>query len=356
MHDDVLITGGAGFVGSSLAVFLKQRFPACRITALDNLHRRGSELNLPRLREAGVRFVHGDIRSVEDLESLTPELIIECSAEPSAQAGYGGSPEYLVQTNLMGCFRCLELARKTKADFLFISTSRVYPVGALNGLCFREDETRFSLAAGQPVAGASERGIGEDFPLDGPRSLYGMTKLAAELMVQEYSDAYGFRQIINRCGVIAGPWQMGKTDQGVIVLWAAAHYFGRDLNYIGFGGQGKQVRDLMHVEDFCELVADQCQAFDRYSGRLFNAGGGLAGSVSLLELTSICREVTGKQLGIGSVPGNRPADMRIYVTDHSRLSEFGGWKPSRGPKEIVGDICRWMGSHESLVRNVLMEG
>jgi CDP-paratose 2-epimerase len=353
MHENVLITGGAGFVGSTLSMRLKREFPACRVTALDNLHRRGSELNLRRLAGAGVRFVHGDIRAPEDLEGLTPDLIVECSAEPSAQAGYGGSPEYLVQTNLMGCFRCLELARKTRADFLFVSTSRVYPVNALNRLCFREDETRFSLAARQPVPGASERGIGEEFPLEGARSLYGMTKLAAELMVQEYADAYGLRCVVNRCGVLAGPWQMGKTDQGVVALWAAAHYFGRELDYIGFGGQGKQVRDLLHVDDFCDLIVDQCRRFEHYTGTLFNVGGGRIGGVSLLELTAICREVAGREIHIGSVPETRPADVRIYLTDHDRLTAFAGWKPIRTPVDIVADICRWIRSEESLVKQLL---
>src|SRR5690349_16550340 len=124
MYDHVLITGGAGFVGSTLALDLRRRFPSMRVTALDNLARRGSELNLPRLAEAGVRFVHGDVRSPEDLRALpdAPGLLIECSAEASAQAGYGGSPEPLVRTNLGGCFHCLEYARVVKSDFLFLST------------------------------------------------------------------------------------------------------------------------------------------------------------------------------------------------------------------------------------------
>jgi CDP-paratose 2-epimerase len=353
MYEQVLITGGAGFVGSSLAIFLKQRFPQTQFTALDNLHRRGSELNLPRLTQAGVRFVHGDIRSPEDLEGQTPDLIIECSAEPSAQAGYGTSPEYLVGTNLLGCFRCLELARKTRADFLFLSTSRIYPVEALNRLCFTEEQTRFALTAAQPVSGASQYGVSEEFPLAGPRSLYGMTKLAGELMVEEYASAYGFRYIINRCGVIAGPWQMGKIDQGVVTLWAAAHYFGRDLNYIGFGGEGKQVRDMMHVDDICALIADQCVSFDRYCGRTFNVGGGQAVSLSLRELTAICREITGKQVRIGSVAETRPGDVRIYITDHRRLTDFSGWKPARDAREIVADVCQWIRSEEASVKWVL---
>jgi CDP-paratose 2-epimerase len=356
MHDRILITGGAGFVGSSLALALKSASPAVSITVFDNLHRRGSELNLPRLAAAGIRFAHGDIRSPEDFDSLpeTPDLIIECSAEPSAQAGYGGSPEFLIQTNLMGCFRCLELARKTKADFLFVSTSRVYPFATLNDLAFREDATRFTMLDEQSVPGASAKGVAEGFPLEGARSLYGMTKLSAEYMVAEYADAYGFRFAINRCGLIAGPWQMGKTDQGVVTLWAAAHYFQRGLSYIGFGGTGKQVRDLLHIDDLCDLVTHQVRNLDHYSGKLFNVGGGCAVSLSLLEMTQLCEKITGNHIDMGSVPANRPADVRIYLTDHSRLTEFDGWRPTRGPEMILSDICDWIRSEETLVKRILL--
>src|ERR1700684_3175216 len=243
----ILVTGGAGFVGSSVALALKRSHPQTLVTAFDNLHRRGSELNLSRLREGDVAFAHGDIRSLSDLINLpeAPDLIVECSAEPSAQAGYGGSPEYLIDTNLIGCYHCLELARRVKADFVFISTSRVYPYRSLNALAFEERETRFELSEDQTVTGASALGVTEDFPLDGARSLYGMTKLAGELMVAEYADAYGIRCLIDRCGVLTGPWQMAKSDQGVLALWVAAHYFGRDLSYIGFDGSGRAGRDFL---------------------------------------------------------------------------------------------------------------
>jgi CDP-paratose 2-epimerase len=101
---------------------------------MDNLKRRGSERSLGRLRQSGVDFVHADIRSRGDLDAVPNEadLIIECSAEPSAQAGYGGSPDYLMSTNVTGCFHCLDLARVWKSDFLFLSTSRVYPYHAFS--------------------------------------------------------------------------------------------------------------------------------------------------------------------------------------------------------------------------------
>lgn len=355
MYKRILITGGAGFVGSSLAIHLKTHHPELQITALDNLHRRGSELNLPRLKSAGITFEHGDIRCPGDLRisKAAPELILECSAEPSAQAGYGGSPDFLIQTNLNGCYHCLELAREVRADFTFISTSRVYPVKPLNDLQFYESETRFSLRHEQNIRGASGEGVAETFPLEGARSLYGMTKLSGELMVTEYADAYGIRSIINRCGLIAGPWQMGKTDQGVISLWVAAHYFKQRLKYIGFGGSGKQVRDILHIDDLCELIDDQVQNPAQYSGCLFNVGGGARGSLSLREMTSLCEQITGNKIEMGSSRDDRPADIRIFITDHRKLTQHRNWHPRRNPETVLNDIYQWIRRKESLLKPIL---
>jgi CDP-paratose 2-epimerase len=354
IYNHILVTGGAGFVGSSVALALKKARPDAQVTAFDNLHRRGSELNLGRLREAGIAFAHGDIRSLSDLMSLPePELIVECSAEPSAQAGYGGSPAYLIDTNLTGCYHCLELARRAKADFVFISTSRVYPYRRLNELAFEEEPSRFRLAASQTVPGASALGVSEDFPLDGPRSLYGMTKLAGELMVAEYADAYGIRFLIDRCGLLTGPWQMAKSDQGVLALWMAAHYFRRKLSYIGFDGSGRQVRDFLHIDDFCALLLQQIENLETYHGRLFNVGGGVDYSLSLAEATRLCEEITGNRLDIARVAQTRPADVRIYLTDHRRLSAVHGWHPQRDARTTLTDIFEWIRAAEAQVKDTL---
>ncbi len=256
-HRSVLVTGGAGFVGSNLAIMYKRRYPETRVSVLDNLRRRGSELNIPRLRQSGIEFIHGDIRNREDFPEFEAGLILECSAEPSVLAGYSGSPRYLLNTNLIGTLNCLELARKQGADFVFLSTSRVYPIQALRSLNYSEAGTRFVLADEQPYPGASALGISEDFPLRGSRSLYGATKLASELFVEEYGAAFDLKTVVNRCGVITGPWQMGKVDQGVFALWMARHYFGGELSYFGYGGTGKQVRDFLHITDLFELADTQ---------------------------------------------------------------------------------------------------
>lgn len=356
MHQRILITGGAGFVGSNLALALKSRYPRISVTAFDNLHRRGSELNLQRLAEGGVAFVHGDIRSLADLTSLgeAPDLIVECSAEPAITAGYGGSPEYLIDSNLIGCYHCLELARRARVDFIFISTSRVYPYRPLNALAYEATADRFRLSAEQGVRGVSEHGIAEDFPLEGARSLYGMTKLAGELLVTEYADAYGIRYLINRCGILTGPWQMAKVDQGVIALWMAAHYFRRNLSYIGFDGTGRQVRDFLHIADFCDLMLEQIANFDAYQGQLFNVGGGLEFSLSLKETTPLCEEITGNRIQITQVAETRPADVRIYYTDHRKITAVKGWQPQRDARTTLTDIYNWIRGAEAQVKHALL--
>src|SRR6187402_1358899 len=176
----VLITGGAGFVGGNLAVALASRHSDWEIVALDNLARRGSELNLERLRSAGVEFLHGDVREPADIAAAGDfDAMVECSAEPSVLAGFADT-SYSVQTNLVGAFNCLERARQQDAFLVFLSTSRVYPVAPQLELKLDEAETRFELADSQPVSGAGPVGISEDFPMAGARTLYGATKLSAE--------------------------------------------------------------------------------------------------------------------------------------------------------------------------------
>ena len=351
---NILITGGAGFVGSSLAVSLKTAYPAYQVFALDNLKRRGSELNLTRLLKAGVQFVHGDIRSKEDFDALPAvDVVIEASAEPSVLAGLNGTPDYLINTNLMGTINCLNYALRHKAAFLFLSTSRVYPIKTIEKLNFVEQETRFALADEQPVRGVSATGIAEDFPLEGARSLYGATKLASELLIQEYNEFYGLRTVINRCGVITGPWQMGKVDQGVMVLWVAKHFYEQPLAYIGYGGTGKQTRDMLHVADLYRLVNWQLHHLDAVNGQILNAGGGVAVSASLQELTRLCRAVTGKTISISQVVENRTADIRLYVTDNSKITALTGWTPQIGMKQIVTEIYDWIRENQEQLSYVL---
>jgi CDP-paratose 2-epimerase len=352
----LLITGGAGFVGVNLAIGLAARHAEWQIVAADNLRRRGAELNLARLRDAGVVFAHADVREQADLATLPGErfdAIVECSAEPSVLAGVGGSPDYVVKSNLLGAYNCLELARRHDAYVVFLSTSRVYPVASLSALALTETETRFELADEQSQSGVSAAGIAESFPLTGARTLYGATKLSAELLIEEYRAAYGLRAVIDRCGVIAGPWQMGKVDQGVFTHWMLAHYFQRPLSYIGFGGEGKQVRDLLHVADVLELLDEQLSDPERWDGETVNVGGGRGCSLSLRETTALCAEITGNTLEIAGETDTRPGDVPLYISDCARLYGLTDWRPSRDARRILTDIYEWIAAYEPQVEAAL---
>lgn len=350
----VLITGGAGFVGSNLAIFLKNHLSASTVVCFDNLKRRGSELNLVRLKEAGIQFIHGDVRNEEDFETIPPfDLMIECSAEPSVLAGVTSSPSYVLNTNLLGTIHCLEEVRKNHAAMIFLSTSRVYPFKSINALSYTEGTTRFSLAENSGKQGVTRDGISEEFHLQGSRSVYGATKLCSEYLIQEYIESYGIRAIINRCGLIAGPWQMGKVDQGVVMLWVACHLFKKDLAYIGYGGTGKQVRDILHIDDLCDLILLQIERLDEFNGEIFNVGGGQKNSASLLEMTVLCREITGETIPIRADPQTRSNDLIWYITDNSKVSRSYGWEPKRTIKETITDINQWLCSNQDVLHNII---
>jgi CDP-paratose 2-epimerase len=352
--DRLLITGGAGFVGSNLAVSLASRHPDWEILALDNLYRRGSELNLPRLEQAGVEFVRGDVREPGDLDRLPAiSALIECSAEPSVMSGIDGDTSYLLHTNLTGAYNCLERARRDGAYFLFLSTSRVYPVAPQAELRLEEAPTRFEIAAEQETPGVGPEGISESFPLAGARTLYGTTKLAAELLIEEYRAAFGLPAVIDRCGVIAGPWQMGKVDQGVFTHWMLAHHFGQPLSYFGFGGEGKQVRDLLHVEDLVDLVERQLLDPEAWDGRTINVGGGRSCSLSLQETTEVCRRLSGNEVPIEPVAETRQGDVPIYLSDCRHLFGLDAWRPRRDAERVLTDIHAWVESDEDRIADAL---
>ncbi len=355
MAQRILVTGGAGFVGSNIALAFKRDRSDASVVAFDNLKRRGSEFTLERLRAGGVEFVHGDVRVPTDLTSVGKvDLLIEASAEPSVHAGYDGDPNYLIHTNLTGAANCLEHARQHGAALVFLSTSRVYPIATLRSLPLEKTATRFVLRAGNHAPGVSAAGISEEFALAGNRSLYGATKLAAELLIEEYRAMYGLRAVVNRCGVISGPWQMGKVDQGFIVLWMARHLFGGKLAYMGFGGDGIQVRDVLHVDDLYDVVVRQLADLDRSSARgFYNVGGGLENSISLCELTALCQEISGKRVEIGRVAETRDADIPYYVSDCSAVTDATGWKPQRNMRKVLEDVWRWLVDNRQMVQSVL---
>ncbi len=350
----ILITGGSGFVGSNLAIAFKSRHPAFQVIAFDNLRRRGSELNLPRLQQARVDFIHGDLRNPEDLLPIGPlDVIIDAAAEPSVSAGISESPDYLVHTNFTGTYHLLEFARRFNAIFIFLSTSRVYSVPNLNRIHLIHAPTRFQISPAQDLPGVSPLGISESFPMDGFRTLYGASKLASELFVQEYHSLFRLPTVINRCGILAGPHQMGKLDQGVVTLWMARHFYRGRLSYFGHGGKGVQVRDILHSDDLYRLLAHQIFNIDEFSGNCFNVGGGAENAISLLELTDACQQITGNRIPIDPQPETQRLDIPLYISDFRKLTALSGWKPTYSVQQTLLDIYNWIRGDENRLKSYL---
>jgi CDP-paratose 2-epimerase len=236
--------------------------------------------------------------------------------------------------------------------FIFLSTSRVYSIPSLREIALEENDSRFVIKAAQSLRGVSPAGISEEFSTQGFRSFYGATKLASELLVQEFAAAYGVDAIIYRCGVIAGPGQFGKTDQGVFTLWVANHYFGLPLQYTGFGGGGKQVRDLLHPVDLFRLIEKSFDGRGSKGASIYNVGGGLPGATSLAELTEHCRRVVGTSVPIASRAETTTVDVPLFISDHRAISAVAGWHPERRVEDIVYEIFQWIRSNESELRPI----
>jgi CDP-paratose 2-epimerase len=349
----ILITGGCGFLGSTLALYLRER--GHEVVAMDNLVRRGSESNIERLQKHGVAFVHGDVRCVEDFAGLPPgiELICDASAQPSVVSGYS-NPMFDLTNNTLGVIHVLEYARERRCPLIFCSTNRIYSADRINALPRREGSTRLEWdcaawrnlpAESRPPGFDPEHGVSEEFSLDGAgRSIYGVSKLMADVVCQEYADAFDIPVIVNRLGVISGAGQFGKIDQGWVVWWAVACRFGLPLKYIGWGG--KQVRDILFVEDVCRLVEMEIGQIGRLKSGVFNAGGGAANSLSLLEATQYFEKKTGQTMSISHEETPRKADTVIYITDNRKVERVLGWKPEVSLAEGLDSILAWIGENE----------
>jgi CDP-paratose 2-epimerase len=344
----ILITGACGFVGSTLIrAWLENG--RHEIIGLDNFIRPGSELNRLALKRAGVKLYHGDVRCPADLEVLPAvDAVVEAAANPSVLAGVDGqtSSRQLVEHNLLGTINALEYCRKHGAAFVLLSTSRVYSIPPLATLPIRVRDGAFEPDLEQPLpAGLSVEGVREDFSTAAPISLYGATKLASEQLALEYGMTYGFAVWIDRCGVLAGAGQFGRADQGIFAYWINSWLYRRALSYIGFDGQGHQVRDCLHPADLVPLLDRQLGATaDSNTPRVVNVSGGRASAISLCQLSKWCRERLGDHL-VMPRQESRQFDIPWMVLDAALATESWNWRPARSHFAIFEEILKHAEQH-----------
>jgi CDP-paratose 2-epimerase len=344
---NILITGICGFVGSTLACSLCEAYPDAVLYGLDNFIRPGSEENRRRLLKMGVKLFHGDIRSASDFESLPGvDWVIDAAANPSVLAGIDGrtSSRQLIEHNLLGTVNILEYCKRNHAGFILISTSRVYSIAPLANVEVEAYGEAFRLKEGQALPpGLSEAGVAETFSTTPPISLYGSSKLASELLALEYGETFGFPVWINRCGVLAGAGQFGRSDQGIFAFWINAWLCRRPLTYIGFGGNGYQVRDCLHPRDLVPLLRKQ---MDETGGkqRVMNFGGGVDHAMSLAGLSRWCADRFGPHQ-VASEPVMRLFDIPWLVMDAALAREVWGWTPQTSLETILEEIAQHAGQH-----------
>jgi len=362
----ILITGICGFVGSTLAKALLAHRADLEILGIDNFIRPGSETNRAELKALGIKILHGDIRSASDLESIpVVDAVIDAAANPSVLAGVDGktSSRQLIEHNLLGTINLLELCKASQAAFVLLSTSRVYSIPPLASLPVEVQNNAYtpkfsafspqisapeSQASGfspQP-SGLSSLGVSELFSTQAPVSLYGSTKLASEILALEYGETFGFPVFINRCGVMAGAGQFGRPDQGIFAYWINSHLRRRPLGYIGFDGQGHQVRDCLHPRDLSPLVLDQILSSKNLTAtdRIINLSGGAESALSLRQLTAWCDERFGRH-EVVSKPENRPFDIPWMVLDSTKAKKLWNWRPATTRVQILEEIARHAEAH-----------
>ena len=335
----ILITGGCGFVGSNIAIYLKKKIKNSKICSLDNLMRRGSIQNRNRLKKHKIKNLNINIENYKKIKTLQKfDLIIDCCAEPAIEISKK-DPNRVFNTNLFGTFNILKKCVADNANIIFLSSSRVYSIDKLRKIIK-------TLNIKKPIK--IQKSINEKFGTQEPSSLYGFTKLASEKLIKEFFYKNNLRYIINRFGVIAGPWQFGKQDQGFIPLWMAKHFYKKKLSYIGFGGHGNQIRDIIHINDVCEIIYLQIKKLRKINNDVFNIGGGHKNAVSLKELTKKCQNITKNKIKIKKVKKTSIFDIPYFVTDNSKIYKFYKWKPSANVDIILNDIYKWLKANKSL--------
>jgi CDP-paratose 2-epimerase len=344
----ILISGICGFVGSALAEEFARLGQGHTVIGLDNFIRPGSESNRARLRQLGVKLHHADLRAASDLETLPAvDFVIDAAANPSVLAGVDGrtSSRQLVEHNLVGTVNMLEYCKAHRAGFILLSTSRVYSIAPLAALpvqavdqAFRPD---FTAPGYSWPGGLTTEGLDETFSTGAPISLYGATKLASEALALEYGASFGLPVYINRCGVMAGAGQFGRADQGIFAYWINSHLRRQPLKYIGFGGNGFQVRDCLHPRDLVPLLERQFAvsvAAVPVADRIVNCAGGVASARSLRQLSVWCAARFGAH-PVTADQTPRPFDIPWIVLDSSKAARVWGWRAQTPTEAVLAEIA-----------------
>ncbi len=335
----VAVTGGAGFIGSNLADSLLNGGE--RVLVLDNLSRPGTEKNLRWLVSRHPKRLQVEIGDVRDAEVVRrvvkrAHTIYHLAAQVAVTSSLT-DPQYDVAVNVLGTLNVLEAAR-AQADppvVLYTSTNKVY--GQLSELGINPNGTRYLFQD-------RRKGISEDQPLDF-HSPYGCSKGSADQYVRDYARIFGLPTVVFRMSCIYGPRQFGNEDQGWVAHFIISALSGQELTVYG---DGKQVRDILYVEDLVEAMLRATAAARERPGRIFNVGGGPENTISLVELLKLLGTIMEQPIPVRSAAW-RPGDQKLYVTDIGRAKRELGWSPQVTKDEGVRRLVEWVQENAGIV-------
>ncbi len=335
-----LITGGAGFVGSNLAKTLLEQGHTVRI--LDNLSRKGTPANLKWLQSLGhdFEFISGDVRNRNDVRGAVQnvDVVFHLAAQVAVTTSVT-DPETDFDINLRGTFNVLEAIREQPKPpmILFSSTNKVY--GKMSDVPIIERNGRWEyehLSTGNP----------ESTPLDF-YSPYGCSKGGADQYIHDYSRIYGISSVVFRMSCIYGPRQMGCEDQGWVAFFLIQAILNRSITIFG---DGKQIRDVLFVQDLVEAFISAYENREKTSGNIYNIGGGPGRTLSLLELIDFIRNELKLNLPY-DFDDWRPGDQKVYVSDIRKARESFGWAPKVDPARGLSILCDWIKENRDLFLN-----
>ncbi|HUG34579.1 MAG TPA: GDP-mannose 4,6-dehydratase [Anaerolineales bacterium] len=340
MARDYLVTGGAGFIGSNYAHRLIQRGE--RVTLFDNLSRAGAPRNIAWLKdqfgENGFRLIAGDVRSADQLAEAArdADVIVHLAGQVAVTTSVT-NPREDFEANALGTFNALEAARLSGRDpiFLYASTNKVY--GGMENVKLIEEPTRWLYAD-------LDHGCPETQPLDF-HSPYGVSKGSGDQYTRDYSRIYGLRSVVFRQSCIYGPRQFGIEDQGWLAWMMIAAVTGRKITIYG---DGKQVRDVLHVSDLLDAYDAAIEKIDVAKGQVYNMGGGRRNVMAIwAEFGPILEKLLGKPIEVAH-EGWRPGDQRVFYADIRKAQRDLDWMPKIDLEEGMELMFEWVKANRDL--------
>jgi len=334
-----LIIGGAGFIGCNLASSLLEKNEEVEI--LDNFSRIGTKENAKWLKEnyQDIKITKGDVRDFDLLiKKIKKADVIYHLAAQVAVTKSVENPRKDFEVNALGTFNILEAMRISNKDaiLLYSSTNKVY--GKMENIPIVEKEKRYEYKN-------LSKGVSEDMPLDF-YSPYGCSKGCGDQYVRDYARIYGLKTVVFRQSCIYGPHQFGIEDQGWVAWFTIASVLGKPITIYG---DGKQVRDVLHVDDLIRVYELAIKKIDSIKGQIYNIGGGVENTLSLLELIEILEKLTGKKINY-KFEDWRPGDQKVYISDITKAKQELGWEPKIGSYNGVKNLMEWVKKNSFLFK------